>query len=61
MITFKEEIVITHNDPNADVYRKELKAEDGWHIEADTIATSYTRETICRTMREEKKEWLEKR
>lgn len=42
MITFKQIIAVTHDDPYADYYKKYLTKESGWYITGeDTQGTCY--------------------
>lgn len=43
MITIKEQITITYDEPLADEYAKKLKEEDGWVETGDTVAMTFSR------------------
>ena len=43
MIVFTQTLVVSHDEPKADFYRKTLNEESGWVVREDTIATSYTK------------------
>lgn len=47
MITLHQTIVVTHDDSMSGFYKKELTEEEGWKIEEDNIATSYSRTLSC--------------
>ena len=51
MITLKQTIVVTHDDPYADYYRKNLTKESGWIVKMeDTIAVSYEQTKYYKTI-----------
>lgn len=50
MITLKQTIVVTHYDPYADYYRKNLTKESGWIVNEDTIAVSYEQTKFYKTI-----------
>ena len=50
MITLKQTIVVTHDDPYADYYRKNLTKESGWIVNEDTIAVSYEQTKFYKTI-----------
>lgn len=41
MIVFTQTLVVSHDEPKADFYRKTLNKESGWVVKEDTIATAY--------------------
>ncbi len=43
MIVFTQTLVVSHDEPKADFYRKTLNDKSGWVVKEDTIATSYTK------------------
>lgn len=49
MITIKEVITVTYDEPLADEYEKKLKAEDGWTRTDDTVAMTFSRTQWFRT------------
>ena len=50
MITLKQTIVVTHDDPYADYYRKNLTKESGWIVMEDTFAVSYEQTKYYKTI-----------
>lgn len=50
MITLKQTIVVTHDDPYADYYRKNLTKESGWIVNDDTIVVSYEQTKFYKTI-----------
>ena len=50
MITLKQTIVVTHDDPYADYYRKNLTKESSWIVMEDTIAVSYEQTKFYKTI-----------
>ena len=43
MITHSETIIVTHDDPHSEHFKKLLTEENGWIIKSDTFATSYSK------------------
>ena len=45
MIIFKQELIVSHDDPKADYYKSVLSKakEDGWQMDEDTVVARYTK------------------
>ena len=53
MIIFKQILIVSHDEPKADFYRKNLTKEAGWKVSETTTSTTYENTVFYRETTDE--------